>query len=238
MEPGAAASGAEAGAPPEDFVQSVGRAMRVLEVVGRRPGQPVKTIARRCALNISTTYHLIRTLAYQGYLVRLPDGTYVIGDAVARRFHDLVASLERPPDTAAVLRQLTERVGLSAYLGLLRDDRVTVVEVAEGPGSPYLEDFEKGLDVSAHATALGKALLTTMTPRTRRTLLLRQGLAPVHVADTDRSEPAGGGAGRATSRGSRRGARRVPRGRRLRRCAGADPAYRGSRLGAGCRGPW
>ncbi len=178
MEPGAAASGAEAGAPPEDFVQSVGRAMRVLEVVGRRPGQPVKTIARRCALNISTTYHLIRTLAYQGYLVRLPDGTYVIGDAVARRFHDLVASLERPPDTAAVLRQLTERVGLSAYLGLLRDDRVTVVEVAEGPGSPYLEDFEKGLDVSAHATALGKALLTTMTPRTRRTLLLRQGLAP------------------------------------------------------------
>ena len=120
-----------AGPLPADFVQSVGRAMLILEMVGRRPGLPVKAIARRCSLNISTTYHLIRTLAYEGYLVRLPDGTYVIGDAVARRFHDLVTSLERPPDAAVVLHQLTERIGLSTYLGLLRDERVTVVEVAE-----------------------------------------------------------------------------------------------------------
>jgi DNA-binding IclR family transcriptional regulator len=171
MEPGA-------GRLPADFVQSVGRAMLILEMVGRRPGLPVKAIARRCSLNISTTYHLIRTLAYEGYLVRLPDGTYVIGDEVARRFHDLVASLERPPEAAVVLHQLTERIGLSAYLGLLRDERVTVVEVSESPGSPHLEDFEVGLDISAHATALGKALLGALPPRTRRDLLLGHGLRP------------------------------------------------------------
>ena len=55
-----------------------------------------------------------------------------------------------------MLRQLSDRVGLSSYLGLLQDGRVTVVEVAEAAGSPYLEDFEVGLDVSAHATALGQ----------------------------------------------------------------------------------
>jgi len=82
---------------PDDFVQSVGRAVRVLEVVGREPGLPVKAIARKCDLNISTSYHLVRTLAYEGYLVRLPNGTYVIGEAVARRFHDLLTTLERPP---------------------------------------------------------------------------------------------------------------------------------------------
>lgn len=169
MEPGA-------GQLPADFVQSVGRAMLILEMVGRRPGLPVKAIASHCSLNISTTYHLIRTLAYEGYLVRLPDGTYVIGDAVVRRFHDLVASLERPPEAAVVLQQLTERIGLSTYLGLFRDERVTVVEVAESPGSPYLEDFEVGLDVSAHATALGKALLAALPTRARRDLLLGHGL--------------------------------------------------------------
>lgn len=158
-------------APPEDFVQSVGRAMRVLEVVSGQPGLPVKTIARRCRLNISTTYHLVRTLAYTGYVVRLPDGTYAAGDALARRYHELVASLDRPPEAITVLGQLAERVGLSAYLGLLHDHRVTVVGVVEGPGSPYLEDFEVGLDVSAHATALGKALLAAMTPRERRHFL-------------------------------------------------------------------
>jgi DNA-binding IclR family transcriptional regulator len=178
MEPARVPSPVEPEGRPEDFVQSVGRALRVLEVVGRRPGLPVKTIARLCALNISTTYHLIRTLAYEGYVVRLSDGTYVIGDAVARRFHDLVTSLERPPDAAVVLRQLTDRVGLSAYLGVLKGDRVTLVEVTEAPGSPYLEDFEVGLDVSAHATALGKALLAALTPSQRRAFLLGHGLRP------------------------------------------------------------
>jgi DNA-binding IclR family transcriptional regulator len=163
---------------PDDFVQSVGRAMRVLEVVGRHPGLPVKAIARHCDLNVSTSYHLVRTLAYEGYLVRLDNGTYVIGDTVARRFHDLVTSLVRPPEAAVVLRQLSARVGLSSYLGLLRDGRVTVVEVAEASGSPYLEDFEVGLDVSAHATALGKALLVAMSPRERHRFLKSHELRP------------------------------------------------------------
>ncbi len=175
MEPGAEVR--EDGRP-DDFVQSVGRAVRLLETVGREPGLPVKAIARKCDLNISTSYHLVRTLAYEGYLVRLPNGTYVIGESVARRFRDLVTSLERPPVAAVVLRQLSERVGLSSYLGLLQDERVTVVEVAEAPGSPYLEDFEVGLDVSAHATALGKALLVAMTPRQRHRFLETHELRP------------------------------------------------------------
>jgi hypothetical protein len=89
MESGHVPSRAEPVGRPADFVQSVGRAMRVLEEVGRRPCLPVKTIARHCALNISTTYHLLRTLAYEGYVARQSDGSYVIGDAVARRLHDL-----------------------------------------------------------------------------------------------------------------------------------------------------
>lgn len=171
MEPTGTPDSEQTAAPPDDYVQSVGRALRVLEVVSGQPGLPVKSIARRCSLNISTTYHLVRTLAYAGYVARLPDGTYAVGDAVARRYHELVTSLDRPPDGGTVLRHLAQRVGLSAYLGLLHDDRVTVVGVAEGPGSPYLEDFEMGLDVSAHATALGKALLAAMPPRERREFL-------------------------------------------------------------------
>ena len=163
---------------PEDFVQSVGRAVRVLEVVGERPGLPVKTIARRSGLNISTAYHLVRTLAYEGYLFRLPDGTYAIGDSVARRFHDLLRSMSRPPESRVVLDHLTERTGLSAYLGCLHDGQLTVAEVSEGPGSPYLEDFQLGLHVSAHATALGKALLSALSRKQRRAYLTEQGMQP------------------------------------------------------------
>ncbi len=135
MEPAGVPSSAVEDLRPKDFVQSVGRAMRVLEVVGRRPGLPVKTIARHCTLNVSTTYHLLRTLAYEGYVVRRPDGSYVIGDAVALRFHDLMTSLDGTSDAAASLRQLTNRIGASAQLGLPTDELATVVTVSDGPGS-------------------------------------------------------------------------------------------------------
>jgi DNA-binding IclR family transcriptional regulator len=163
MEPaGAPGSGGCAGRP-EDFVQSVGRAMRVLEVVARRPDLPVKTIARLCALNISTTYHLLRTLSSEGYVRRRPDGTYSLGDAVARRFHDLMASLERPPDASLVLVDLAGRAdGLSLYVTLLKDERLIVVEVATTPGSPSLDDFQVGLDVRRHAPALGGLLAAAL----------------------------------------------------------------------------
>jgi DNA-binding IclR family transcriptional regulator len=166
----------ERGHVPEDMVQSVSRALRVLEVVTRSPGLPVKAIARRSDLNLSTTYHLVRTLAYEGYVRRLPDGCYDVGAELPRRFHDVVESLGRPPQSRAVLSHLVSVTGLSAYLGRLGGSGMVVAEVVEGAGSPYLEDFEVGLEVAAHATALGKALLTAMPRASRAEYLRDQGL--------------------------------------------------------------
>jgi DNA-binding IclR family transcriptional regulator len=164
------------GPVPDDMVQSVSRALRVLEAVTASPGLPVKAIARRSGLNLSTTYHLVRTLAYEGYVRRLPDGRYDVGAELPRRFHDVVESLGRPPQSRAVLSHLVDATGLSAYLGRLSGSGMVVAEVVEGPGSPYLEDFEVGLEVAAHATALGKALLTAMPHASRVEYLRDQGL--------------------------------------------------------------
>jgi len=174
---------------PGDFVQSVGRALRILEVVSAGPPLTVKAIARRCGLNLSTTYHLVRTLAYEGYLTRLSDGTYVAGTAVANRFYERLGALGRPRSACDVLRHLEARTGLSAYLGRISAEQVTVTDCVEGPRSPYLEDFERGLNVSAHATALGKALMLGLPRRDRRSFLRNQGLPPftaATVTDLDR----------------------------------------------------
>ena len=78
---------------PSDLIRSVSRALRVLESVGQAPrGLTVKQIARRCELTTATTYHLIRTLAYEGYVARREDGTYVVGLEIADRFRELVAA--------------------------------------------------------------------------------------------------------------------------------------------------
>lgn len=166
-----------AGQGPSDLIQSVSRALRILECVGEHPrGATPKAVAATCDLSLSTTYHLLRTLAWEGYLRRLPSGDYVVGSEVADRFRDLVAVLTGPPESSAVLRDLAADTGLSAYAAQLVDGRVTIVQVAEAPGSPLLEDLVPGFDEAAHATALGKALLSTLDRGARRAYLDEVGM--------------------------------------------------------------
>jgi DNA-binding IclR family transcriptional regulator len=159
---------------PSDLVRSVSRALRVLEEVGAsRAPLTVKAIARRCRLNLSTAYHLVRTLTYEGYLLRGRDGRYVLGSSVAMRFHDLVGSLRQPPQVHQVLRNLSEVTRRTAYLGRFVAGRIVITDLVEGPESPYLDDLEVGLDVAAHATVIGKVLLAAL-PRARRAAYLAE----------------------------------------------------------------
>ena len=75
---------------PGDLIRSVSRALRIMEEVSRSPRPlPVKVIARRCQLHLSTAYHLVRTLCYEGYLVRAAGrrlrGRFRRGRALPRR---------------------------------------------------------------------------------------------------------------------------------------------------------
>lgn len=177
---------------PSDLIQSVSRALRILEVVGQHPqGIAPKAIARRTGLKLATTYHLLRTLAYEDYLVRGTDGDYTLGLTIADRFADLRTVLDGPAAATAVLRQLSRGIGHSVYLARFVDGRITITTTIEGPGSPHLEDLIPGFDEGAHATALGKALLSRLPRQARHAYLAERGLRPftprtvVDVADLD-----------------------------------------------------
>ena len=166
-------------AEPSDLIRSVSRALRVLEAVGRAPkGLTVKQIARRCELTVATTYHLVRTLAYEGYVIRREDGTYIVGLEVADRYRELVTAFRGPPAVGEALRRAAAESGFSHYLGRFVGGQVAVTAVSEGPRSPYLEDLVPGFDEGAHATALGKALLATLTPEQRFRYLREFGMRP------------------------------------------------------------
>jgi DNA-binding IclR family transcriptional regulator len=177
---------------PSDLVRSVSRALRILEEVGASHAPlTVKAVARRCDLHLSTAYHLVRTLTYEGYLVRGRDGRYVLGSSVARRYHDLQASFEQPPEVHEVLRHLSAMTHRTAYLGRFVSGRIVITDLVEGPESPLLEDLEVGLNVAAHATVIGKVLLSSL-PRSRRAAYLaEQGMRRFTartVIDTDSLE--------------------------------------------------
>jgi DNA-binding IclR family transcriptional regulator len=71
----------------------------------------VKQIARRCDLTVATTYHLVRTLAYEGYVMRREDGTYIVGLEVADRFRELVLACRGPQQVQDILRRAATDTG-------------------------------------------------------------------------------------------------------------------------------
>jgi DNA-binding IclR family transcriptional regulator len=174
---------------PADLIRSVSRALRVLESVGASPrGLTVKQIARRCELTVATTYHLVRTLAYEGYLVRRDDGTYGVGLEVSDRYRELVGAFRAPATVSERLRKAAQDTGYSHYLGRFVNGRVALTAVAEGPRSPYLEDLVPGFDDGAHATALGKALLATLRPDERQRYVREVGMRSYTRATLDSPE--------------------------------------------------
>jgi DNA-binding IclR family transcriptional regulator len=151
-------------AEPSDLIRSVSRALRVLEAVGQSPrGLTVKQIARRCDFTVATTYHLVRTLAYEGYVIRRENGTYVVGLQIADRYRELVLAFRGPSSVLDRLRRAAAETGYSHYLGRFVGGRVAVIAAAEGTRTPPADDLVPGFDDAAHATALGKALLATLT---------------------------------------------------------------------------
>jgi DNA-binding IclR family transcriptional regulator len=164
-------------AEPSDLIRSVSRAFQVLEAVGQSPrGLTVKQIARRCDLTVATTYHLVRTLAYEGYVMRREDGTYIVGLEIADRFRELVLACRGPQQVQDILRRAALESGFTHLVGRFINGRVAIVATAEGARSPYSDDLIPGFDDAAHATALGKALLATLSSDQRYRFLKEQGM--------------------------------------------------------------
>ncbi|MBD3784090.1 MAG: helix-turn-helix domain-containing protein [Micrococcales bacterium] len=151
------------------LIHSVVRALGLLDLVGAEPG-PVtaKRLARLADLPLPTTYHLLRTLVHEGYLDRV-EGGYVLGDRVSA-----LAGRRTLPGPGGrghrVLRALHDELGAAAYLSVLEDGRVRLVDVADSVENPRT-DMWVGFEDAAHATALGKAVLAALPDDSRRDYL-------------------------------------------------------------------
>jgi DNA-binding IclR family transcriptional regulator len=158
------------------LITSVQRAFRLMEAVGAHEGgAPAKQLAREAGLPLATTYHLLRTLAHDGYLRKLDDGGYVIGD----KLHLLhtgsraQALLTRIRPTLAALR---DELSAAAYLTFYEDGEIRVAEIIDGPRAPRV-DLWVGFEDAGHATALGKCVLRELDDESRNDYLSRHSLA-------------------------------------------------------------
>ena len=159
--------------PRNDLLESVQRALRVLEVVSAaEDGIPAKAVARRAGLKLSTTYHVLHTLVAEGYLVHFEDRRgYGLGYKIPSLYRRLRMKLDVPPTVAAVVAEVHERADAAAYFAAYRDTEIVVVHVVDSPRTPRVDPLDVGFTAAPHATAFGKVMLSTLSPARRRSLL-------------------------------------------------------------------
>jgi IclR family transcriptional regulator, acetate operon repressor len=178
------------------LIQSVQRALRIIEVIAEHDGRArAKEIARAADLSLATTYHLLRTCAHEGWLQRLDDGSYVLGHRI-----DLVRNQGTAARSIAharpALEWLRDALGGAVYLARYVDGEIVVTEIVDSVRAPRI-DLWVGMHDAAHATALGKCILGQLDEGERRDYLARHplhDLTPRTVVDPRRLElPAPGG---------------------------------------------
>jgi DNA-binding IclR family transcriptional regulator len=170
------------------LLQSVERAMRVLDHIAASPGPvPAKDLAKALGLTLPTTYHLLTTLVTGGYLVHLPEEkAYALGhrvDDLARGLHRQIAV---PASVQRVAGVVHHQAQAAAYYAALRDTEMIVAHVAECDQHPRIRPLDVGFHQAPHATAFGKLMLATLPPGDRDALLDHTGtpsITPSTVTD-------------------------------------------------------
>jgi len=160
--------------------------MRLLEAVAEREhGAPAKQLAREAGLALPTAYHLLRTLAHEGYL-RREKGLFFLGEA-AERLSSSGARQKRRSAMSDALAQWCDSIGVPVYYATYRDGEIEVMCVADSPGNPAVEEWADFKE-TGHAHAIGKCLLSQLDDKARRDHLARypvQSITPYTVRDSD-----------------------------------------------------
>lgn len=173
---GSAATAADAAAagPRSGGVQSLERAFAILETMADAGGSlGLSQLASNAGLPLPTIHRLVRTLVDLGYLRQEPSRQYALGPRLIRLGETssrMLGTWARPH-----LASLVTDLGETANLAMLDGDEI--VYVAQVPGRHAMRMFtEVGRRVSAHCTAVGKALLAQRPSAEVRSLLGRTGM--------------------------------------------------------------
>jgi DNA-binding IclR family transcriptional regulator len=143
-------------------VKSAGRVLEVLEELASSGPRPMRDLADHLGVPRSSMHALLRTMQHYGWVETDPTGTLyglgvrslLAGSAYVDR-DDIVVR------TAPVLDTLAEKTGETVHLGRL--DGADIVYLSKRESRHPLRLYSAiGRRLPAHATALGKAILSTL----------------------------------------------------------------------------
>lgn len=167
-------------------VPAAHQALNILRYLSRQAGPvPAASIVRDLGLPRSTVYHLLTTLADDGFVTRLDDERrYALGLAAYELGTGYVRQAPLQRIARVPLADLVDRVGQSAHLAVLHGREVVYVIEERARGRPPLVT-DVGVRLPAQLTASGRAMLARLPGAQVRALfpdaaafVLRTGIGP------------------------------------------------------------
>ena len=140
-------------------------------------------LSRRLDLPRASVFRMLQTLEQGGFVERVGDGaSYKLGLAVLRLGFEFLASMELTEHGRPVIESLRDLCGYSAHV-VVRDNR-DVVFIAKAAGrSALFHSIQVGARLPAHATVLGRLLLSDLDMHSLRRLYPEEPL-PAYTART------------------------------------------------------
>jgi DNA-binding IclR family transcriptional regulator len=139
---------------------------RGLELLGQfnrtTPTLTGADLARSMALPRASVFRILHTLERSGFVERVGDSAnYKLSIGVLRLGFEFLASMELTEYGRPVIEQLRDLSGYSAHL-VVRDGREVVFVVKAAGHSALFHSIQVGARLPAHATVLGRLLLSDL----------------------------------------------------------------------------
>ena len=148
-------------------VQSVDRALHILEILAQRGELGVTEIAAELGVHKSTASRLMSALLARDVVEQVSDrGRYRLGLGLVRLAGSVTSSLDAVSGSRAITRALAAEVGETVNIAVLDDNRVLYVDQVMGPSMVSMRSW-LGQSVPTHCTASGKVLTAWLDKPTR-----------------------------------------------------------------------
>ena len=164
-------------------LQSVDRAISVLEILARRGEAGVSEIASEIAVHKSTAFRLLGALEGRGIVEQVADrGKYRLGFGLIPLAGAVTDRLDITRQGREVCLRLAAEMAETINIAVLQEHYAVNVEQAMGPSRVATHNWIGRL-TPLHCTASGKILITHVDPDRRTQLLTASGM-PVQTPRT------------------------------------------------------
>lgn len=166
----------ETAGPSAGGVQSVDRAVSVLEILAQRGEAGVSEVAAEIDVHKSTAFRLLGALEARGLVEQASErGKYRLGFGIVRLAGAVTGRIDIAEQGRPVCERLAAELGETVNIAVLESHYAINLYQVRGPGAVTAHNWVGQL-TPLHATSSGKLLLAQLSAKSRNALLKEAGL--------------------------------------------------------------